>query len=175
MGIALILFSSCVSRRSIPVPSITHQDIMHFIPDSPVIIYTTRGDYSQFVPVRMNSERTEIIYYPQPSDLHHNGQPALPVRLNQGFWLDNFGIGPDVAFLKFDYRQYMLLQTPPPVEIMMRYILDARPLLAMYQCGYRFEYKDLIHDLNVLIERGLTNCRRIPVSEYTDNNLRKDE
>ncbi len=175
LWVLIFLLPSCSNRRPIPVSTVTHQDIMHFIPDSPVIIYKTRGDYGQYVPVRMNTERTEIVYFPDPAELHYLGKPAMPTKLNQGYWLDNYGIGTDVAFLRFNYKQYILLHSPPPVEIMMQFILDDRPLVEMYQCGYRYEYKDLIYELNVLIDRGLSNCRKIEIPEYPVDNENLNE
>lgn len=159
----LLSLQACSFRKGHRPTQVTHHEIKHFIPDSPMIIYQTRADYSQYVPVRMNAERTKIISFPLPHELHFQGIPLLPTPLNKGFRLDNIGIGPDVAFLKFTIRQYILLLTPPPVEVMMQHILDSQPLVAMFQCGYRYEYTDLIRDVNVLIERGLTNCLQVPI------------
>jgi hypothetical protein len=162
--IVISLFYSCKTRKEIPPAAVVnHADIIHFRPDSPMVIYKTRSDYSQFVPVRMNAGRTEIIEVPHPSDFIYRGRLAFPVALNQGYWIDNQGITPDVAYLRFTIENYSKLDEPLSVEIMSRYILDAYPLLEMYQCGYRNEYRDIFREVNVLVARGLTNCMKIEV------------
>ena len=162
--LTIVLISSCKTRREEPLAAhVNHADITHFRPDSVLLIYKTRADYSQFVPVRMNAQRTEIIEVPHPSDFIHRGRLAFPVALNQGYWIDNQGITPDVAYLRFTIENYSKLDEPLSVEIMSRYILDAYPFLEMYQCGYRNEYKDIFREVNVLVARGLTNCIKIEV------------
>jgi hypothetical protein len=111
----------------------------------------------------MNAERTEIIEVPHPVDFIHQGKLAFPVALNQGYWIDNLGITPDIAYLRFTIENYSKLDEPLSVDIMKRYILDAYPLTEMYICGYRSEYRDVFRELNVLVARGLTNCIKIDV------------
>ncbi len=177
--IVILLLYSCKTHREIPPAAVVnHADIVHFRPDSPMVIYKTRADYSQFVPVRMNADRTEIIEAPHPADLIHQGRLAFPVALNQGYWIDNLGITPDVAYLRFTIENYSKLDEPLSVEIMMRYILDAYPLTEMYRCGYRNEYRDIFKEVNVLVARGLTNCMKIvvplkPVPPVLPRNERK--
>jgi len=175
----IVFLYSCRARGEMPLAAFVHHaDIIHFRPDSPLVIYKTRADYSQFVPVRMNANRTEIIKAPHPSEFIHQGRLSLPVAINQGYWIDNIGISPDVAYLRFTIENYSKLDEPLPVEIMLRYILDAYPLLEMYQCGYRYEYRDIFSEVNVLVARGLTNCIKMevplmPVSTENQLNERK--
>jgi hypothetical protein len=121
---------------------------------APCIIYKTRSDYSKNVPVTLSKDKSTIVSYPDIKDIYYDGKLSYPVELEQGFLLDNRGIGPDVAFLGYTYEEYSkLLQTPSTGEMMKR-LLDADPLLEMYSCGSRSEYKDIVNELNRKIKTG---------------------
>lgn len=121
---------------------------------SPVVyIYKMKKDYSKLVPVLMNEERTRIVSYPDPVDLQRNGKPALPTPLEGGYWLDNRGIGPTVAFLSYTYEEYIRLAEPPGREEMMERIVDKYPLTEIRACGRRADYKDIVAELNEKIRR----------------------
>ena len=121
---------------------------------SPVVyIYKMKKDYSKLVPVLMNEERTRIVSYPDPVDLQRGGKPALPTPLEGGYWLDNRGIGPTVAFLSYTYEEYIRLAAPPSREEMMERIVDKYPLTEIRACGRRADYKDIVTELNEKIRR----------------------
>jgi hypothetical protein len=105
------------------------------------------------VPVLMNEERTRIVSYPDPIDLQRGGKPALPTPLEGGYWLDNRGIGPTVAFLSYTYEEYIRLAAPPSREEMMERIVDKYPLTEIRACGRRADYKDIVTELNEKIRR----------------------
>lgn len=113
-----------------------------------VYIYKTRKDYSKLVPVLMDENRTRIVSYPAPSDLLRNGRPTLPTPLEEGFWLDNRGIGPTVAFLSYTYEEYIGFTKAPSYQDLMNHIVDKYPLTVIHACGKRSDYKDLIAELN---------------------------
>lgn len=122
---------------------------------SPVVyVYKTRGDYSGLVPVLMDEGRTRIVSYPDPIDLQRDGKPALPTPLEDGYWLDNRGIGPTVAFLSYTYEEYIRLDAPPGIEEMKERIVDKYPLTEIHACGRRADYKDIVAELNEKIRRG---------------------
>ena len=73
--------------------------------DKPAIVYKTIKDFSDFVPVIMNAERTKIVSYPAPTDLSLS---AKPTALKNGYWLDNRGISENVVFLNYTYKAYIL-------------------------------------------------------------------
>jgi hypothetical protein len=166
----IFVFSTCSSKKNLPVPGPSHEEVSVFIPDAPLIIYKTKADYSANVPVIMDENRTRIIAYPAPSDLLVAGKLTLPVFLNQGFMLDNRGIGLNVVFLKYTYKEYSQLEATPTMAMLMNNILETYPLTAMYRCGLRNEYRNMIVEINVLIDRGLTNCEKLyeaPVLQTT--------
>ena len=71
---------------------------------APALLYKTKGDYADLVPVTLSEDRLSIVAYPAPSDLA--GHLPRPTALAQGYWLDNRGIGPNTAFLKLTYADY---------------------------------------------------------------------
>jgi len=101
----------------------------------------------------MNKEKTQIISYPAPSDICPSGHCAYPTPLNDGFWLDNRGIGPDVVFLSYTYNEYAALPAAPSLETLREQIIDFNPLTELYNCGSRIQYQNLEEELNVLIQR----------------------
>ncbi len=155
----MVALSSCKAIKT-PADSTAGEFLTAWIPSAPAVIYKTRGDYQNLVPVIMNETRTRIVSYPDPSDLLQGDQLMKPHKLRKGFLLDNRGINEQVAFLNISYEDYSKLATPPNIYEMSLMILDKEPLTELYYCGKRSDYKDLIYELNVLIDRGLTNCRK---------------
>lgn len=125
---------------------------------SPVVyIYKMKADYSHLVPVLMDEARTRILSYPAPGDLKKGDGLRLPTPLNQGYWLDNKGIGPNVAFLTYTYEDYSKLPSAPSMEDMMANIAEKYPLIELRECGRRADYKDIVPELNKKIAEGILN------------------
>lgn len=115
----------------------------------PVTIYKTTKDYSQNVPVIMNADRTEIVSYPDPKDIRESGKPT---QLNNGYLLDNRGIGENVAFLSYTYEEYSKLKTAPSRQQLMNSIIDKNPLTAIVNCGRQSDFSgNLVDALNQYI------------------------
>ena len=93
----------------------------------PTYIYKTRNDYSQNVFVGYANNR--ITFFPAPTDLYTNGKLATPTPLRDGYWLDNRGISPNIAFLSYTYEEYAKMQNVP--NDLYQRILDKDPLLEM--------------------------------------------
>jgi hypothetical protein len=130
---------------------------------SPVaIIYKTKNDYYDKVPVTLNDNKTKIISYPGPKDIFYNEKLSLPEKLSDGFLLDNRGINKNVAFLNITYSEYSTLTEAPLLSEMMKMIIDKDPLTEMYNCGSRYQYKDIVADLNKFIDnKKLSKFKRI--------------
>jgi hypothetical protein len=132
------------------------------IPSAPCIIYKTKRDYSRYVPVMLSEDKNKIVSYPDIRDIYYKGNLAYPTALNDGFLLDNRGIGPDVAFLNITYEAYRDLSKTPSIGELMKLILDKDPIQEMFQCGYRSQYSDPEKELNNIISSGnLKNCKRL--------------
>jgi len=115
------------------------------------IIYQTKGDYSQLVPVILNENKTEIVSFPAPQDLKYKGKLAVPTVLENGFLLDNRGINEHVAFINITYDEYISLEKTPSVDELMGLIVDYDPLLALYSCGKRALFNNEVKELNAYI------------------------
>lgn len=119
-----------------------------------VIVYKTKEDYYDKVPVTLSEDKTMIISFPDKKDLLYKGELALPTRLHDGYLLDNRGINKNVAFLNITYESYQKLDLLPPVELIYQMILDKDPIEEMYNCGIRGEYHDIVTELNEIIDKN---------------------
>jgi hypothetical protein len=118
------------------------------------LVYKTRKDYGNNVPVLLSDDKTKIVSYPDPKDFNaQNGFPK-PAKLKKGYLLDNRGIGINVAYLKLTYVQYAALPKLPSQEELMKMIIDKDPLTELINCGNRYAFNDVVNDLNVLIQSG---------------------
>ena len=128
----------------------------------PLLIYKTRGDYRNQVPVTLNEEKTEIINFPAPQDLFYGGELAIPVSLEQGWLLDIRGIGVGVAFLSMTYEEYVSLDTIPTAKQLFEMILDNDPVNAMFVCGNRFgNEEDVIRAERIIRTDDFSDCIRL--------------
>lgn len=127
-----------------------------------VIIYKTTADYTNNVPVTLSEDKTEITSYPGIKDIFYKGEFAYPTKLNNGYLLDNRGIDQNVAFLNYTYEQYSKLKATPSSIELYSIILDKDPITEMYNCGSKFDFKDLVAELNKAIdENNLTFFQKL--------------
>ena len=128
-----------------------------------VVIYKTTNDYNYNVPVMLSDNKIEIISYPHPTDLFYNGELALPTILQNGYLLDNRGIGKNVAFLKYTYDEYSKLSEVPTLDELQKNIIDKEPLTELWDCGIRNSFTDLQKQLNEWIDKNMLveKCKRI--------------
>lgn len=119
----------------------------------PTIVYKTRNDYSKNVPVTLNATHTEIVAYPSPKDVYYKGKLALPTALDNGYLLDNRGIGLNTAFLKLTYEEYSKLEQAPPMTEMLKMITDNDPITELYNLGDRSRFKNEVAEINELISK----------------------
>lgn len=125
------------------------------------LVYKTRKDYANKVPVLLNAEKTAIISYPAPSDLGPEGKAACPVVLEQGYLLDNRGIAANVAFLEYTYEQYAGLKKVPGKEELFKKIIDNSPLTELWDCGTRSPENCTVERLNKLIRENFPGCKAL--------------
>lgn len=132
-------------------------------PGPRVLVYKTRRDYRNLVPVILSEDGSSIISYPHPADLKSGQRFSTPLVLSKGYLLDERGIGPNVAFLKFTYEEYAALKELPDLNVMYNWIVDKNPLEFMCDCGLRSGFSDIEKQLNDLIDRNklLDNCKKI--------------
>lgn len=118
------------------------------------IVYKTKEDYYNNVPVILSAEKSEIVSYPGIKDIYFKGELAYPTKLNDGYLLDNRGIDINVGFLKYTYEQYSTLEKTPTSEELLSNILDTDPITEMYNCGSKFDFKDILSELNDAIDNN---------------------
>lgn len=133
------------------------------MPGPKVVVYKTRAEYNNLVPIALSDDKSTIISYPHPADLIRDGKLTLPIPLHKGYWLDNRGIGSNVAFLQMSYADYSKMEDVLSLSTMMGMIRDADPLIEIYDCGLNSGYKDHVSEINKLIDAGKlgTACKRI--------------
>jgi hypothetical protein len=129
----------------------------------PTLVYKTRLNYYNLVPVMLSDDKTEIISYPHPKDLKVGDALALPTSLKDGYLLDNRGIGSNVAFLKMTYEEYSKLESAPSLIELYDLIIDKDPLTELCNCGNRNAFKDKTSELNKIImsKKLKTICKEI--------------
>lgn len=120
----------------------------------PVIIYKTTKDYSRHVPVELNESGTEIVSYPAVSDVKIGDRYPYPTQLEEGYLLDNRGIGRHVAFLSYTYEEYAALPATPSRAELLEKVIDKHPLTEIHRCGNHYQYKDIVAELNEQIRAG---------------------
>ena len=96
-----------------------------------VVVYKTKKNYNRQVAVTLNTDKTTVISYPDPSDIRLFR--PYPIHLRSKYLLDQRGIDSNVAFLKLSYRQYSKLKVAPePNFILSNLILDNNPILEFH-------------------------------------------
>ncbi len=158
-----IVIFSCQSKKYMSQNRMSNSEVSLLLPSAPAVIYKTIRDFSNYVPVIMDEDRTRIVSYPDPNDLTLNGKPVKPTQLLNGYFLDNRGINKNVVFLKYTYEAYINFPSPPSLAEMLSNILEKYPLVEMYSCGLRHEYTDLVKDMNLIIANGFQNCLKADI------------
>ena len=129
------------------------------VPGPPVIVYKTKKDYFDHVPVTLSDDKSKIVSFPAPSDIKRNGEYTLPTRLSDGYLLDNRGISKNTAFLRFTYDDYYTMDNIPSAIRLMNYVIDDDPFIEMYNCGTKADFDNPVETLNLKIENGeISEC-----------------
>ena len=146
------LVGCTTSRKSTNNETISFNSVVEAMPA--VVIYKTKKDYSQNVPVGLSEDKMKIVSYPAISDVKIGGKYPYPTQLEDGYLLDNRGISQNVAFLSYTYEEYAALPATPSVSTLMEKIIDKDPLIEIHNCGNRSQYNNLIKELNEMIRSG---------------------
>ncbi len=149
IGIASCNKKVAVTQQSTPAPT---QSRMSAGP--PVIIYKTKKDYTTNIPIMLSDDKKTVVNYPDIKDIYFNNELAVPAHLANGYLLDNRGIGPNCAFTQFTYESYSKLKITPSPNDFLPLLIDSDPLLEMYNCGTKYQYSNIIDELNKKITEG---------------------
>jgi hypothetical protein len=140
-----VLLASCRAPATVPAPASPSP------PGPRVLVYKTKGDYANLVPVALSADKTGIVAYPHPSDVKIGKAYATPTRLAKGYLLDNRGIGKNVAFLSMTYAGYGALDTLPSLRRLYGLVIDKSPLVELWDCGDKIANGDMRDKLNAAI------------------------
>jgi hypothetical protein len=124
----------------------------------PVIVYKTRKDYNKNVAIQLSEDKKRITGYPHPYDV---SEKSYPTPLKNGYMLDNRGIGKNTAFISMTYEEYAALRNVPSIAELDSMIIDRDPVEEMYNCENHAKDKDIINDLNKIIDKKFEGCQRI--------------
>lgn len=119
-----------------------------------VIVYKTKGNYANLVPVRLSDDKSEIVSYPAPSDLIRNGSLVKQTELISSYLIDNIGIGKNTVFLKLTIEEYASMKNQMLLSDLFNLIIDKDPFLEMYNCGSKNSYSNLKNELIDQINNG---------------------
>lgn len=161
--ILLVAFAGCKSRNT--MKQVDGENTVPFVPQytpgPQAIVYKTKNDYHNLVPVLLSDDKSEIVSYPHPKDLKAGDEYMFPASLNNGYLFDNRGIGSNVAFLKYTYQEYSEFSDLPDLKDLYDSIVDKEPLTELCDCGNRTAFSDVTKQLNQLIDHGMlrTTCR----------------
>jgi hypothetical protein len=162
--ISLIMLMCCNANHKVTQesnPPVASDSALQLIPGPPALVYKTKADYHLLVPVLLSEDKSEIISYPHPSDMKIGDSHPYPTELNNGYLLDNRGIGMNVGFLSMTYEEYSKLESAPSLAEMYGMLIDKDPLLELCDCGNKNAYTDITSQLNKLIDEGKlrTDCK----------------
>lgn len=128
----------------------------------PAIVYKTKKDYFNLVPVILSADKQNIVSYPDPKDLLIDNKLCLPDRLENGYLLDNRGINLNAGFLNISYQDYSKLSTPPSLTELNKLLLDSDPLIELYDLGLRYNFRNIEEEINqIIIRNQLPNFKRL--------------
>jgi len=151
----VVIMFSCTTKQK------ENYQVVGLVKTPPTIVYKMKKDYHLNVPVILTKDKKEILSYPEPTDIYYQGKLAYPTKLTGNYFLDNRGINKNVAFLSYTYENYSKLKKAPSKDTLWARILDKDPILEMYDCGNRYQYKNEIKDLNNLVKKHFETCKKI--------------
>lgn len=164
LSIFIIAFCCCKTTKTQKESSDSQTEFTpQFVPGPQALIYKTKGDYNNLVPITLSDDKTQIVSYPDPTDIVLDNKYPTPTTLNNGYLLDNRGIGTNVAFLKLTYEEYSKLKNVPSLTELNTLIIDKDPLIELCDCGNKKAFSNPANQLNLLIDsnRLRTICKVI--------------
>ena len=98
------------------------------------IIYKTKENYINLIPVTLDNTKSQLISYPDPSDVMIENSFATPLLLTKGYLLDRRGITLNSVFTNYTYEEYSKLLAAPSPEEFLKNLKEKDPLIEIYQC-----------------------------------------
>jgi hypothetical protein len=165
ISILFLALCGCKTNSKMIQPASEKQNefVPVFASGPPILVYKTKSNYNNLVPVILSDDKSKIVSYPHPKDLKIGDRYLLPYLLKNGYMLDNRGIGKNVAFLKLNYEEYARLENAPSLEELYKLIVDKDPLTELCNCGIKTAFTDPVLQINEIIvnNRLRTICKVI--------------
>lgn len=164
--ITLLILSvvwSCKTQKNVDIMDSQNEIInIDYSAGPTTFLYKTKDNYSKYVPITLSDDKKKITSFPHPTDIFYKGKFAYPTQLEDGYLLDNRGISANVAFLNISYDEYSKLEKAPSIDSLFEMILDDDPLVELYDCGNRYQYKNEVVELNSMISKNqLKQCKKV--------------
>ena len=160
---AIVLCSSAIAgcRSAHGYPHSDSMLVPKFVPGPPTMVYKTSSMYDNNVIVLLNDDRTQVVSYPDPADIRGASGYPIPLRLANGYLLDQRGINKNAAVLTITYQEYARLERAPSRSELFAMILDSNPLIELCDCGTRTAFTSVESQLNALIQNNVlrSTCR----------------
>ncbi len=152
ISIITIFIFSCSSKINKNTTKLNENSNVIFNDTQPLLVYKTKSNYNDLVPVLLSEDKKTIISYPHPKDIIIESGKPLPIILNDGYLIDNRGINKNVAFLNITYSEYEKLVNAPNINELYKMIIDKNPLLELCNCGTKANFKNVKEELNEIIK-----------------------
>ncbi len=153
---AVFVFLAFVTSLSASVaqPMVAHKHM---------IIYKTRAELYDHVPVLLAPDKKSVVSFPDPMDIRAASTRLLPIQLHDGYLLSAAGVNEHTAFLKLTYRQYADLQSAPSPQQLHEMVEEKNPFQALCDCGVAKNPEQIPQELNELIDKKLVKkrCRKM--------------
>ena len=175
MAFVLLLSASCCGKKEAnrttaaatgPIAGadqLSHASAAGLAASAHVLVYRTKADHRDQVPVILSADRKTIVSYPHPKDLRTANGLSLPDELVDGWLLDRRGIGMNVAFLRMTYPEYAALENAPSLIDLDAAITDRDPLKDLCDCGPRAAFTEPKAQIGALIQHDslYIRCKRL--------------
>lgn len=152
--ILIVAFNSCKTNQKVAKDTNKSEPVFtpQYTPGPQALVYKTKANYNNLVPVLLSEDKLTIVSYPNPSDIKIGDSYPFPTILNSGYLLDNRGIGLNAAFLKLTYEEYSKLKNPPSLKEMYELLIDKGPLTELCDCGNKKTFSDITRQINNIID-----------------------
>ena len=163
---SLMLLSGCASKKPVNAAGATQaveavsspvvaSSPLRMLPKA--VIYKTKKDYNNLVPITLDASRTKVLSYPAPTDLVN----ARPTPLADGYLLDNRGIGVNSVFTGFTYDEYAALPQAPSIEELLASVVDYDPFEEIYVTNEARSSSNGVDYYNAIVESNFSDCEKI--------------
>jgi len=146
------LFTACSSTKSVVNTDVVRKPdcgLPLYVPENDTnlrdahkwVVYKTKKDYSNLVPIQLAQDKQTIISYPAKEDLVRIGNENV-LLLEGGFLLDLVGVTQNTVFTHFTLEQYQRILTPS-IEEFKKSVIELEPFTEMYSCDRNYDKNEL--------------------------------